>query len=80
VKSAGIVDRTSVPAIALLTVSIVTAKPQCSQKHHLRDRDHITSTGDLVSLMSEPLTGAETTRHLAHQSKGLKHSRRNYKP
>jgi hypothetical protein len=47
------------------------------KKRHLCAGYHVTSTRDLVSLMSEPLTGAETTRRLAHRSKGLKHSKRN---
>jgi hypothetical protein len=48
---------------------------RCSarRKHHPRDGYHITCIGDQVSLMSEPLTGTETTRHLAHRSTGLMH-------
>src|SRR5262249_44795078 len=46
------------------------------KKRHLRDSYHTTSTGELVSLMTEPLTGAETTRRLAHRSTGLEQKER----
>jgi hypothetical protein len=41
------------------------------KKRDLRDRDHIRSKPSLVSLMTEPPTGAETTRRLTHRSTGL---------
>jgi hypothetical protein len=57
-------------------------RPQQSgalEKNHLRDGHHITSARSYVLLASEPLTGAETTRRLAHSiNRSQATNRRNY--
>jgi hypothetical protein len=71
----GFQDVDGVPASDL----IGRDKALCSQKNHLRDGRHITSARSWVLLASEPLTGAETTRRLAHSiNRSQATNRRNY--